>query len=73
MNEQASATGEGNPDIERAEQQALGTSTYQKVEVVHRFADSHPWLHPLLIVGILAIGILGVAFVLRMRKNASTE
>ena len=63
------STGEGSPAIERAEQQALGTSTYQKVEVVHRFADTHTWFHPLLVFSILAITAVGVGSVLWWRKK----
>ena len=66
---QNESAGEGSPGIERAEQQALGTSTYQKVEVVHHFADTHPWFHPLLVVGILALATLAVAGLWRMRKK----
>lgn len=61
MDEHNSTSLEGNPSIEQAEQNALGTNNYQKVEVVHRFADSHPWLHPLLggigIVLVIGIGL----------------
>jgi hypothetical protein len=61
MNEQSEAGGEGSPAVERAEKQVLGTDTYQKAEVIHRFADTHPWFHPLLLGGfailVLCVGL----------------
>lgn len=45
MNEQTETGGEGSPAIEQTEKQILGNDAYQKAEVVHRFADTHPWFH----------------------------
>ena len=69
----ASTTQEGNPAVEQAEKQVLGDANYQKVEIVHRFADSHPYVHPLLL-GIAAPVIIGIIFFLtqRMRKRSET-
>jgi hypothetical protein len=56
---------EGNPAVEEAERQFFGNENYQKAEVVHRFADTHAWLHPLL--GVVAVAVL-VCVVLLLRK-----
>ncbi len=66
MNEQATS-GEGSAAVEHLEQQILGNKNYQKVEVVHRFADSHPWFHPLLVIGIVAV-IVGIAWLIKRNK-----
>jgi hypothetical protein len=60
VSDSASTSQEGNPAVEQAEKQVLGDSNYQKVEVVHRFADAHPYVHPLLIgtAGLIIIGII---------------
>ena len=71
MNEVAEIHAEGSPGIEQAELKTLGTTTYQKAEVVHRFADSHPWFHPLIIgVGIVLIFLIGI-FLLRTFQKKS--
>ncbi len=64
MNEQSISTGEGNPAAERAEQHILGSENYQKAEVVHRFAETHPWFHLTLAVGAVVI-VLGITFFVR--------
>ena len=67
MNEQATISGEGSPAVEQAEQRVLGQENYQKAEVVHRFADTHPWVHPLLIaLGILIV--VGIGWLIMRRK-----
>ena len=66
MNEQTSE--EGNPSIEAVERQALGTTSYQKVEVVHRFANASPWFHPLLVVA--AVVAVACVFLLLKRITA---
>ena len=63
--------GEGNPEIEKLEQQTLGTSTYQKAEVVHKFADENPWFHPLLIV--IALAVVGGIVWLVMRRRPENQ
>jgi hypothetical protein len=60
MNE---SSNEGNPSVEHAEQQLLGTTTYQKAEAVHKYADANPWLHPVLLVGgVLVIFVIFLLF-----------
>lgn len=73
VNESTTTPQEGSPAVEQAEKQVLGETNYQKVEVVHRFADSHPYIHPLLL-GVVALIIIGVLFFLtkRMRKGGET-
>jgi hypothetical protein len=61
MHENSTTSQEGSPGVEQAERQVLGETNYQKAEVVHRFADSHPYVHPLLI-GITVLILAGVAF-----------
>ena len=67
------ASSEGSPAVEQAEKQILGNENYQKVEVVHRFADSHPYFHPLLIVGIIAIIAPAIFFVIRHRQKKNLD
>ena len=68
MNEQTSA-GEGNPAVEQAERQALGNENYQKAEVVHRFADTHAWFHPALVVGSVGLIIIVILALCRFNKS----
>ncbi|HVY72764.1 MAG TPA: hypothetical protein VG984_01780 [Candidatus Paceibacterota bacterium] len=68
MNESATSSGEGSPAVEQAEKQVLGNQNYQKVEVVHRFADSHPWVHPALLGGIALIAAAAIIFVVRRSR-----
>ena len=71
MNESAETHGEGSPAIEQAEQNALGTTTYQKAEIVHRFADSNPWFHPLVLgVGAILIVVIGILVWRLLRKKS---
>ena len=69
MNESADAHLEGDPAIEQIEQKTLGTTTYEKVEEVHQFANANPWLHPLLLgvglVFLVVIGLLAWRFILK--------
>ena len=69
MNE-SSTNSEGSPAVEQAERQVLGSTTYQKVEVVHQFADTHLWFHPVLlgVIVLIAAGVL-VFFVRRSRQR----
>ena len=63
---------EGNPEVERLEQQVLGKH-YEQTEVLHKFAVDHPWVHPTLIVGVIAV-IAGLAwFVWRARKAKTSH
>lgn len=64
MNE-ASTTGEGSPQMEAAERHILGAENYEKAEVVHRFADTHPWFHPTLLLGTVAIFIFAIVVVMK--------
>ncbi|MDO8604503.1 MAG: hypothetical protein Q7K40_03880 [bacterium] len=45
---------EGTPAIEEAERQIFGNN-YEKVEIIHRFSDNHPWFHPVLVSGVIVI------------------
>jgi uncharacterized membrane protein len=44
----------------------LGETNYQKIEVVHRFADAHPYVHPLLLGAVIVI-VVGIVYFLALR------
>lgn len=69
MNESSEMHVEGNPEIEQAEQKALGTTTYEKVEVVHEYANTHPWFHPTLAIGgaVVIVCVIQVIFFILKR------
>ncbi len=71
MNEHSAA--ERNPTVEHAEQQALGTTTYQKAEVVHQYADSHPWVHPVLLVVAVIIILAAILYKRKVTPKGDHE
>lgn len=70
---QPSTSSEGSPAVEQAEKQVLGNANYQKVEVVHRFADTHPWFHPLLAAGVVIVVVCVAVFLIRYRIFATDQ
>ena len=64
MNNYSNLAQEGSPEVEQAERQVLGETNYQKAEVVHRFADTHPWFHPVLLVSV-ALVMVGIGYGVR--------
>jgi cobalamin biosynthesis Mg chelatase CobN len=68
MTGHATTSGEGSPAVEQAEQHILGAENYQKAEVVHQFADTHPWFHPLVIVVIILV-VAGVGWLIKRKMN----
>jgi hypothetical protein len=71
----SSTSSEGIPAVEQVEKKVLGNN-YQSVEVVHRFADTHPWFHPVLAIGAIVI-VVCIALVLsryiRGRRKVITD
>ncbi|GEM_PF-3996995 len=65
----SSVYSEGNPAVEQAEKKVFGNN-YQRIETVHRFADTHAWVFPISAIGVLAI-VVCIMFVLRrsMRRR----
>jgi hypothetical protein len=66
-----SSTSERSPAVEQAERQLLGNGAYQKAEVVHNYASTHPWVHPTLIAGLVAL-VIGIAYWLWSRRTSKT-
>jgi hypothetical protein len=67
---------EGSRAVEQAEQKILGNENYQKVEVIHRFADTYNWVYPVFISGTLLIIvsiILLMVYRIKNKKEAGTE
>lgn len=68
MNENNEIPSEGSSAVEQAELKVLGKENYQKAEIVHYFANTHPWFHPLLAIAVLTVVAGFVWFIKRKRQ-----